>query len=198
MSEEQVTMLDIMNQIKSKVHPKGKGRITEEKLIKIAIIAENIELLSKHQITPSNYGDKVKEYFNFINNAFENYGLELSPIFPFKHPTTLAVEIKNILSSCNLNTKQIKAFYELSELVEPSALSVKRHTHKSTIAQILNNMHEEFGKEETNNMLDDAIKEQSHEEESISDEIQEQREAYYEMLDKNRYKFSRILNLNKD
>lgn len=197
MSEKKKIILDIMNRIKVKVNFKGKGIISEQNLKDIVTLYEDIKLLKEHQITEDNFGKKVTAYYNFRKKAFENYGIELSPFYPFKNPTALTVEIYNILLSAKLDDKQIKAFYELVEETKPSESTIKRHTHKSFIAEVWENMVKVNGEEEALKILENArnepCTEQTMHDSTISDEQHQLDIEYEESLIKNRDKFSRIL-----
>lgn len=112
--ENPITFEDWKAVISIKVHSKGKGRFTDKMIQNIATINEDINLLKKHGITSKNYTNKSKGYFKFIKKAFDEFGIQLSYLYPFKHPSRLYLEIHRILLDAGLNKEQIKMFYEIS------------------------------------------------------------------------------------
>lgn len=104
------------NVISINVHSKGKARLTIQDIKDIAVLYEDIQLLEKHGITSKNYMSKVKGYFKFREKAFEEYGIELDALYPFKNPTSLYEQIQKILIKVKLNQEQIKAFYAISKI----------------------------------------------------------------------------------
>lgn len=196
-------MNDLMNQIKATVHPKGKGKLKEGDINNILEFLIDITQLEKHGITPKKYNDKFESYMKFRKKAYEEYGLELSFEFPFKHPTKLQVEIYNILRTAGLNNKQIKAFYALDDvLIKPDKATIERHNKKieSYIITTLTNMKENFTEEEISQKFDEAMIEKYDEmNEDFRKKMQEEEREYNRSQIEHRYKFSRILkNSNKN
>jgi len=102
--------------ISIQVNSKGKGRLTEKNLDKIFTLYEQIELLKEHGITTNDHLTKVKAYYVFRKKALEEYGIELNAVYPFKNPVALHLKIHKVLLDANLNKKQIKSFYDATEI----------------------------------------------------------------------------------
>ena len=196
------TFADWQAIIAIRVHSKGNGRLKDEHINQIFTLYEQIELLKKHGITTDNYRTKIKAYYKFRKKALEEYGIELNAVYPFKNPVDLYLKIHKILLDANLNEKQIKSFYDVSEIRAkiPKKNDVSSYNKKKSFKRSKPFVKPEASKERSieEYIADDkfeytnAMKEYYSEQQKMQDEINKTLEDYHSEKQKLKQKFIQI------
>lgn len=166
----------------------SKSDVEEIKLIVLVISA-----LEHHGINTSNYGSKVTSYFDFRKKALDTYGILLNNEVPFSNPTKLYIKIDGILDNAKFTPEQKTEFYKHSAIREkpPKKSDIKRHSKKSFITSVLENLKKE------GMVLEDIIKEQEpliSETKSEEQEKFEQKKLEYQQQEEELLFFHRLLN----
>ncbi|NCC88533.1 MAG: hypothetical protein EOM05_11860, partial [Clostridia bacterium] len=80
---------ELLKEINEDIFAYGEKRLSIGELSEIVAIWLTIDALGQHDITKDNYGTKVNQYHKFVSKAWQEYGIELSYIYPFDDPTKL-------------------------------------------------------------------------------------------------------------
>jgi len=116
MDNKPKTIQDALKDINDGLIAYGENILDINKFKEICNISLTLHALTKKGITSKNYKNKTKQYNNFVQKAFDEYGIEINDICPFSNPTELNRKIDDILVDAGLTPEQKRIFYEDTQL----------------------------------------------------------------------------------
>ncbi len=141
--EELKTLDDVLEYANESISVHGEQLLSIDELTQCYKIYLKMEKLQKLGITTHNYNTKAKAYFKRRADLISDYGLDdpkyktnIPEYFPYDNPNTLLIDMKAILVTAGLNSKQITIFFTDAL----GAKSTPKNTHvESLINSIFTN-----------------------------------------------------------